>query len=337
METTDLIRKTAPLIKAEIDKATSILLHCHPSPDPDSVGSALAMKWAVEQMGKKATVIGGDSLFPDAFKHFPGANEIIMKSYGELDLSQFDLFLILDSGARSRITMKEPVVFPPTMRTVNIDHHRTNDSFADVNLVESAYPATCLMLFDLFKEWGVKLDANIAKNLFIGIYTDTGGFKYVSTTVHTFEAAAELARIAPDFPSVITDMEYTNTPGALAYRGLAVEKTEHFYNGLMAVSAVSLDELKARNIDPEDTSASTAAGLLITVTGWDLAVGLVESEPNKVKMSLRTRDPKRFDLSQLAIAAGGGGHRAAAAAFMNMPLADAKRLVVEKAKELYNL
>src|SRR3989344_9571766 len=93
------VKKAAPLIFNEIKKANSILLHCHPSPDPDSVGSVLAMKFALESLGKKVTVIQGDSEIPQAFMHFPGAGDIVQKSFDEMDLKEFDLFIILDSGS----------------------------------------------------------------------------------------------------------------------------------------------------------------------------------------------------------------------------------------------
>src|SRR5579872_6587049 len=98
-----LIKEKAPLILAEIKKATSILLHCHPSPDPDSVGSALAMKFALESLGKKATIIQGDNDIPRAYMHFPGAQDIVKKNFFELDLTQFDLFIVQDTGGLERI------------------------------------------------------------------------------------------------------------------------------------------------------------------------------------------------------------------------------------------
>src|SRR3989344_3353977 len=116
----------------EIKKASSILLHCHPSPDPDSVGSALAMKFALEQLGKKATVIKGDSEIPQAFMHFPGAKEIIAENFFEVDLKEFNLFIILDSAAPEQISRFKPIKFPLPIRTIVIDHHRTNPGYADI-------------------------------------------------------------------------------------------------------------------------------------------------------------------------------------------------------------
>ncbi len=337
METSPLIKKLAPEILAEVKKADSILLHCHPSPDPDSVGSALAMKWALEQLGKKVTVIKGDSVMPQAFMHFPGAEEIVPKNYFELDANQYDLFIVLDSASIDRVSSKGKIEFPASLAIVNIDHHRTNPGFGKINIVEPSYPATSQILFDLFKEWGIVLDANIAKNLFIGIYTDTGGFKYRETTVRTFQIAAELARVAPDFPSLISKMENSNSPSALAYKGLALDSIQTFHGGNVAVSAVPLSLLTEKGIDPEEVSVSEIASLLMTVTGWNIDVGMAETEPGLIKASMRTRDADRFDVSKLATAFGGGGHKSAAGALLRMTIDEAVRQVADKAKELYNL
>jgi len=85
IEISSELKEKVPLILAEINKAESVLLYCHPSPDPDSVCSALAMKLVLQQLGKKTAIIKGDSEIPEAFMHFPGAKEIIMKSYWEID------------------------------------------------------------------------------------------------------------------------------------------------------------------------------------------------------------------------------------------------------------
>ena len=108
---TETVKKLAPEILDVIKKSESILLHCHPSPDPDSVGSALAMKFALQSLGKKVTIIAGDSPVPSAFSHFPGFAEIIPKNFFEIDLAAFDLFIIQDSGSLDRISKKAQLFF----------------------------------------------------------------------------------------------------------------------------------------------------------------------------------------------------------------------------------
>jgi phosphoesterase RecJ-like protein len=149
---TKVIDEMAPVVLDAITKAENILLHCHPSPDPDSVGSVLAMKLALEQLGKKVTAIQGDSAIPQAFMHFPGASTIVKKNFGEVSLSDFDLFIILDSGSPEMISVNKPS-FPLPIKSLVIDHHASNTSYADINLIDIASPATAYILFNLFKKY----------------------------------------------------------------------------------------------------------------------------------------------------------------------------------------
>jgi bifunctional oligoribonuclease and PAP phosphatase NrnA len=331
------IKKYAPIILEAVNKATSILLHCHPSPDPDSVGSALAMKFALEQMGKKVTVIKGDSLIPNAFMHFPGAQSIVLKDFFEVDLKEFDLFIIQDSGSAEMVSGKDKVIFPDTLKTIIIDHHPTNTRFGSVNLVDEASPATAQVLHDLFREWGIKLTVEIASNLFMGTYTDTGGFKYEMTTAHTFASASELVSVAPNYHSLISKMENSNSPEFIAFQGMALSSVETFLDNKLSVSSVSYESLKEKKIEKNTSSAGMISSILRHVGQWSIVVAAIESEPNKVKLSFRTNDSNLYDVSKIAAAFGGGGHKAAGGATLEMSLDDAKSTIVAKVKELYNL
>jgi len=337
MEVSPIIKEKASLILAEIQKAKSVLLHCHPSPDPDSVGSTLAMKAALEQMGKKATVIKGDSEIPAGFMHFPGADQIVQKNFFEMDLKDFDLFIILDTGSPTQISRLQPITLPFSIPSIVIDHHISNTGFAGLNLIEPSYPATAQILFDLFQEWGVKLDHDIASNLFMGIYTDTGGFKYSGTTKKTFAAAAALIELVPDFSKLISDMENSNTLADLSFKALALESVEVFGGGKIGLAVVSNEALKAKNIPLDKINTASVTYELRIVSAWAVSGILTEIEPGKIKMNFRSKDGDRYDVSKLAVAMNGGGHKAASGATMSGTLEEIKTKVVAKAKELYNL
>jgi phosphoesterase RecJ-like protein len=332
-----IVREKAPLILAEIKKANTILLHCHPSPDPDSVGSALAMKFALEQIGKKVTVIKGDSEIPQAFMHFPGAAKIVQKNFSEIRIEDFDMFLIVDAGSPGMISQLKTPAFPLPTKTIVIDHHASNTSFADINLIDLSSPSTAYILFQLCKEWNISLTRDIALNLFIGMYTDTGGFKYPPTDYRIFNAAAELVKIVPDYTKCIFVLENSEQKSAIYFSSAALNSIETFCDEHVVIAAVTYDTLKEKNISLSAIGGDSIANRLKSVIGWDIGIMMIETEPNNIKISMRTRDPERFDVSKLATALGGGGHRAAAGIKMRTSLADAKKLVVAKAKELYNL
>jgi phosphoesterase RecJ-like protein len=337
-ETSSIIKEKAPLILAEIQKAETILLHCHPSPDPDSVGSALAMKSVLEGMGKKATVIQGDSEMPQAFMHFPGAKDIVKKNFTEVDLKGFDLFIALDSGGLNMISSRtKEIVFPESLSVVMIDHHASNKGYGRIQLLDTASPATSFILFQLFHEWDIRLTPEIALNLLMGMYFDTGGFKYPPTDYRVLEAAAICAKMAPEFTEAVFIVENSETRTSIYFQALALNSVKTYCHDSVAIASVSSADLRSKDIKEQDMRGDLVSNMLKSVMGWNIAVTMIEKEPNIIKLNFRTRDSGRFDVSKAASALGGGGHRAAAGACLRASMDEAMELVVAKIKELYNL
>ncbi|HEY4478226.1 MAG TPA: DHH family phosphoesterase [Candidatus Paceibacterota bacterium] len=329
--------KESKQILEEIKKANKILLHCHPMPDPDSVGSVLAMKFVLESMNKKVTVIKGDSNIPEAFIHFPGARDIVNKNFYEIEQDDFDLFIILDSGSSQMISKIKTPVFPLLIKTIVIDHHITNEKYADINLIDTTSPATCQILFNLFKDWEIEITKEIATNLFIGLYTDTGAFKYPPSDYHTLEIASELAKIAPDYEKTIFIMENSLTKEAIYFQAIALSSVKTFLNDNIAIAIVSNEDLIKNKIPEEYIRGISISNILKSVIGWNIGISMIEIESNIVKISCRTRDIEKYDVSKLASALGGGGHKGAAGVVLNMPLEEAVSKVVDTVKVVYNL
>lgn len=329
-------------------KTQSILMHCHPSPDPDSLGSVLATKYALESIGKKVTVIAGDSKIPDAFMHFPGAKEILAQNYLETDLVQFDTFLILDSGSPNMISRQLSLAdFPPKanpeLKTIVIDHHASNTGYGNINLVALQYMSTTEILFDLFQEWDITLSKEIATNLYVGLFTDSGGFRYERITDHSFYMAGKLYECTPDIIKVVNVLENSASKGAIDFLGLALSQKKVFGSnfvgnenkkekGSFVVSYISFDDIKRLGLTSDDWSGSPANVLLRSVIGWNVIALLIEEAPGEVKVSLRSRDAKEFDVSKVAVALGGGGHKAAAGGRVKKPIAEAVEIVVSTIK-----
>jgi len=329
------IKTLAPEIWQAIQQAQNILLHLHPRPDEDSIGSVLAMGHALASLGKKFTIIKGDSPLPEEYSHLPGYNWIIDKNFFEIALADFDLFLILDTGGVEQISRQGEIIFPDHLNTVLIDHHDNTVNFARTNLILSDYPAVGQLLFDLFKEWGVALTPEIAINLLIGIQADTGGFKYPRTTSETLAVAAELVKMSPNFPAVIAKCENVLTPGEISYLGLGLSKAESLFNNQAAISAISYEELQRAGIRENDVHQNQIANWFRQVKDWKIGIALVESQPGQTCISLRSQDGEKYDVSKVALAFGGGGHRAAAGATIKKPLAEAKAEVLRAAEELF--
>ena len=334
---TDKLPEIAQAILDALKSSENILLHCHPYPDPDSIGSVLAMSSVLKKMGKNVTPIIGDSKYPENLASLPNREWIISKNYSEIDVKQFDLFIILDSSMPSQVTLLSEVVFPKNLKTVVIDHHRTNKSFGDINLVDVDSSSTCQILFDLFEIWDLKIDPDMAICLLLGIYADTGGFKYPNANYETLGVASELAKIYPNYHRFVFDLDNYKQPVELEMTGLALSSLEKYFDGRVVFSVIPFEEIKKRGIQKESAMEGLIGNTLRSVVGWDLVASLVEAEPNVVTVSLRTRDENSFDVSKIAMAVGekGGGHKGAAGTTIRLSLDAAKKVLIDKIGEFF--
>lgn len=329
-------KKLIPLIWDEIGKANSILLHCHPDPDPDSIGTSLAFMHMLQGQGKKVTLIKGDSDLPRSLSHLPGYDHILLQNYFEIDLSRFDLFIILDSGSKTQISKKGDIVFPENLKTIVLDHHASNDGYGSINLIDASYPATAQIVFDLFQTWKIKITPQIAECLMLGIYSDTGGFKYSGTTSHTFDAASQLASIYPQYTKSIYLFENNLEPQHITFISLALAHIENYFENKVRIAAISYAVLKDHSIEKRHADKMELANTLKAVVGTEIGISFIETEPNIISVSMRSRNPDKYDVSKIAVATKvGGGHRAAAGARVAMPFEEAKTFLLETIQQVY--
>ena len=323
-------------IKSAISDSHHILLHLHPGPDADSAGSALAFYHYLTSINKKVTLISGDSNLSPGLATLPGADQITPQNFFDLNIADFDLFIILDSSEKRQISKLEEVVFPAHLKTIVIDHHASNQGFGDLNLIEADSPATCQIVYKLFKALKIKISKEIALCLFTGIFGDTGGFKYSSTTAETFSICAQLTKIAPNFTETLFNLENNDRPDRPKLLGLHLSHIETHFNGRIAISALPLSLLKKNNINPDDSVNAEISNTLKSVVGWEIGISMIEAGKDMVRVSFRTRDPAIFDVSEIATATGyGGGHKAAAGASLPMSLSKAKRLILRTISRLH--
>lgn len=324
-------------IQAALDLVKSlnnILIHLHPSPDGDSIGSALAMKQALMQLGKEATVISGDSHPPKLFSMLPGFEAIKDQTFLDTDLSKFDLFIAMDTSNTDQVTKKGEVRFPDRLKVLVIDHHKSNTNYGTINIVDPSSPANCQLLFEIFEKWGIEMTPEIAICLLVGIYTDSR-FRYEGTTDKTFDITAKLTKIYPGFHKVFFELENNQTPERIYLLGIALSNIEHYFDDKVAIAVVTQSQLKEKNIAKEDIENNEISNVLRSVTGWEVDISLIETESDIFNASFRTRNADTYDVSKIAVALGGGGHKAAAGARIEGSLEEAKQKLLETLKQVY--
>lgn len=321
----------------EINHSKNILLSVHAGPDADSVGSNLALYFALKKMGKNVSLIQGDSELPPNLKTIPGSDKIIPKNIFQIGLDQFDLFLILDSSSTSQISRLGKITFPKSLKTIIIDHHLSSEKFAKLNLVLPKYTSTCQVIYDLLQNQKIKIDKVMAANLFIGIYTDTGAFKYFNPTYKIFDVASKLTKIYPKFPQLIFGIENNDQPNRIKLVSFLLSSVKNYCSDHVAIASISCEEIEKNHIDINTLNGySDVTNMLKSVVGWDIAMTMIEFQPGSVRVNFRTRDADKYDLSKIASATGsGGGHRAAAGATINKSIPHATEFLLGIIKKLY--
>ena len=301
--TTDL-EQVAAAIRAH----DRFLVTTHENPDGDALGSTLAMKLALEQLGK------------DAVLYLSGVTPL-PHEYGFMDLQELTRTSPADASERVVIALDcanerrlgpDAGLLERAPLVIDIDHHHDNTRFGAVNLVVADASSTGEVLRDLFTELGVELTPDIAEALYIALVTDTGRFQYANTTPKALRLAAELVEAGADVHQVFQDV-YENVAFAkLKLLARALEKARVYEGGRMIVSDLEREDFHAAGA--AEPFSEGIIDFLRAVEGTEL-VALIREPPTqngpKRRISLRTR-AEGVDVSAIARKSGGGGHRQAA-------------------------
>jgi phosphoesterase RecJ-like protein len=284
------------------------LVTTHENPDGDALGSVLAMKLALEQLGKDAVMyLAGTTPLPH--------------EYGFMDLSALRralpddaaerVLLALDCANESRLG-PDPRLLERAPLVIDLDHHHDNSRFGDVNVVVANASSTGEILRDLFAKLGVELTPEIAEALYIALVTDTGRFQYANTTPKTLRLAAELVEAGANVHRVFQDV-YENVAFAkIKLLARALAKARVLEGGRLIVSDLERTDFEAAGA--EEPFSEGIIDFLRAVEGNEL-VALIREPPTQNgptrRVSLRTR-AEGIDVSAIARKSGGGGHRQAA-------------------------
>lgn len=284
------------------------LVTTHENPDGDALGSILAMKLALEQLGKDAVLyLSGTVPLPHEYR-FLSLEQVSRtppEDAGERVLVALDCANVRRLGPDPGLVERAPLV-------VDIDHHHDNSLFGHVNLIVADASSTGEILYDVFAELGVTLTPEIAEAIYIALVTDTGRFQYANTTPKALRLAAELVEAGADVHQVFQDV-YENVAFAkIKLLARALDKASVYEGGRVIVSVLVRDDFRAAGA--EEPFAEGIIDFLRAVEGTEL-VALIREPPTQNgpthRVSLRTR-AEAIDVSAIARKSSGGGHRQAA-------------------------
>lgn len=295
----------------------NILILTHAHPDGDTLGSGFALCRALMQIGKKARVINDDEI-PKKYNYL----------FDDIEFEDFEpsYIVAVDVATENLLgTLQDKYAGKIDLC---VDHHLTNTEFAKKLLLRD-YPAACEIIYMLINEMGVKIDKKIADCLYTGISTDTGCFRYASTTAQSYRIAAELIDLGADNGKINRAMFETKTKTYVALEKLALNNMKMFCNDRVAVITVTQDMYAKTGSNEQETEA--LAPLTRQIEGVEIGITIREKADRTCKASIRTYES--VNAAALAKNFGGGGHAQAAACRFDCSVDEALEQIVKKCGE----
>jgi phosphoesterase RecJ-like protein len=285
------------------------LVTTHENPDGDALGSLLATKLALDELGKDSVMyLAGEAPLPREYAWMP-FDDLQRKVP---DDAATRVLLALDCANESRLG-PDPEVLHSAPLVVNVDHHHDNSRFGAVNLVVADASSTGEIVRDLLDELGVELTPEIAEALYIALVTDTGRFQYTNTTPKALRLAAELVEAGADVHKVFQGVYESVQFAKLKLLARALERAEVYEGGRLVISYLLRGDFA--EVGAAEPYSEGIIDYLRAVEGADMAA-LIREPPRgdgpKKRVSLRA-SADELDVSKIARASGaGGGHRQAA-------------------------
>jgi len=310
MEAKD-IKKTRTLLQS----SENIVITCHKGPDGDAIGSSLALYLYLKKQGKNVTVIVPDD-FPFFLKWLPKSELIILydanKEESNTIINNADLIFTLDFNALHRTGEMQEALSNASAKFIMIDHHQQPDDYAEVTYSDTSICSTCQMVYhfiDTLEDLN-KIDTDIANCIYTGIMTDTGSFRFRSTTSTTHRVIANLIDIGIDNAKIHQNVYDSNSYNRLQLLGKSLTNLKVIPELNTAYISLSADEQNKFNAQKGDTEG--VVNYALSLQGIKLAAIFKEDQNSQlIKISLRSKGD--FSVNEFSRTHfNGGGHTNAA-------------------------
>lgn len=295
-----MLKKIAKRLK----KASHIAIFSHVNPDGDALGSAFAMKYTLEAIGKKVTLYL-EKPMPEKFSFLGTDYEIA----DENSVSCADCALVLDCGEYKRIGKCENVCRKIGC-LICVDHHKTGDDFGDFYYNEPDSAATAQIVYKLASLLIKNIPIKAYEAIFTGMSTDTGHFKFSNVTPETMLIASKVLESGIKHRKITTILYDTVKREKMIFLGAATERVKFYQDGRIASLYCPKEFLEKFGLTYDDVDE--LPNIPLNLEGVEVAILVKDyDEEGKKRVSFRTRDV--IDVSEIAKAFGGGGHKSAAA------------------------
>lgn len=279
----------------------------HVKPDGDCAGSCLAVyNYICRYYPQIETDLYLEPI-PEVFRFLRNSDKIDSEFAKKI---KYGLFIALDCADARRLGKAAPY-FKDAVHTLCVDHHISNESFADTNYIRPDASSTCELVYGMMEP--DRITREIAECIYVGLVHDTGVFQYSCTSAETMGIAGRLMESGIDFPKIVEETFYEKTYEQNRMLGAALLKSRLHLGGKVVSSTVTRREMEEFGVSPVHLDGIVSQ--LRVTKGVEAAIFLYESGPNAYKASMRSKG--KIDVAAIASAFGGGGHVRAAGALMS--------------------
>ena len=290
-------------ILSAVKAAKKVALFTHITPDGDAIGSTFAMGQILKSAGIENDIYINEKI-PERLSLLTGYGD--NPYFTEFSFREYDLMLALDCGDLHRLGDYADI-FASFENTVVIDHHVSNPGYGKFNFIEAHGSSTGEIVYNFALQGNFEITPDVASLIYAAIVSDTGCFKYSSTTPKTLVAASDLMEKGADYVKICKKLFDTEDIKTLKLKAMATENMQLYHDGKVAVVTVRSKDMESVGAVYEDAEALT--DIPRSVAGVEVGI-VVKEWKDKTKASIRTNE--YVDASALASIYGGGGHIRAA-------------------------
>jgi phosphoesterase RecJ-like protein len=302
----------------EILRRQRFLLTSHARPDGDSIGSQMAMAYALDKLGKQVRIVNADSS-PDHYREFPGLDRIEIAPHAA---GEADAVIVMECSDLSRTG----VTGFEGRYIINIDHHAGNRMYGALNWFDESAAACGEMVFELIRALGVPLSLEIATHIYLAILTDTGSFHHSNITPRTFDICRQTVEAGVNPAAMARRVFDSNSFGKLKLIGALLDAMELIDDGRLAV--MYMDEAMLTTCGCTHNDTEGVINLPLTAREIQAVVFFKVGAAGDVRVSMRSKYD--VDVRMVASAFGGGGHKNAAGFTVSGRLDDVRPAIIER-------
>lgn len=312
--------------KSIVQEHDEFLLTSHIRPDCDALGSELGMAGVLEALGKKVRIVNAHPT-PANLGFIDPTNkiELLGRDVKIDELVDIPVLIVLDTSAWAQLGDMGDVVKATNGLKLVMDHHVSEDDLGAELFKNTTAEATGRIVVEAAEELGVDLTPEISLPLLAAIATDTGWFRFGSTTGYTMRVGGKLIDAGADPTALYNALYERETIGRLRLVGHVLAAAQPDLDGRLIYTRALLSDFAETGAVPSDTE--DLVNRTLAVAGTQVAFILVEQKTGGFKISFRSRCAT--DCAKLAELFGGGGHKAAAGAFINEPFETAQQQVLD--------